>query len=346
MTRISSPGARQPWVVVNAYAHIDTGGPEALVQLAVALSGLFNSTRLLKSPLNPRLAAEYPALPQIPQVGWNHMRPGDLLVQPDTTPCNEAETQRGVSTWIWMLSTAARRQMWRNKRRGCHALAHNFWLASHTLAGFDLARRWVIRPYISPTIRASCAVARGGAQKRNLVLLDSDTTDEVAAAARGACGNSSEVCEVVLVKGLPRAEVGRLLAAARIVVDWCLIGTERMVVEAVLCGAVLLTSHCLCGTEPRDFPIPERNLLATRRPGDLRRAIPRVLGDFERETAEYAGMRELYGSLDADSFRAETLAAFAEELDARDGGARAAALPQREVRDALGRLPYLNVSRT
>ena len=57
-------------------------------------------------------------------------------------------------------------------------------------------------------------------------------------------------------------------------------------------------------------------------------------------------MRELYGSLDADSFRAETLAAFAEELDARDGGARAAALPQREVRDALGRLPYLNVSRT
>ena len=154
MARISSPGARQPWVVVNAYAHIDTGGPEALVQLAVALSGLFNSTRLLKSPLNPRLAAEYPALPQIPQVGWNHMRPGDLLVQPDTTPCNEAETQRGVSTWIWMLSTAARRQMWRNKRRGCHALAHNFWLASHTLAGFDLSRRWVIRPYISPTIRA------------------------------------------------------------------------------------------------------------------------------------------------------------------------------------------------
>ena len=98
----------------------------------------------------------------------------------------------------------------------------------------------------------------------SLVLLDSDTTDEVAAAARGACGNSSEVCEVVLVKGLPRAEVGRLLAAARIVVDWCLIGTERMVVEAVLCGAVLLTSHCLCGTEPRDFPIPERNLLANR----------------------------------------------------------------------------------
>ena len=96
MARISSPGARQPWVVINAYAHIDTGGPEALVQLAVALSGLFNSTRLLKSPLNPRLAAEYPALPQIPQVGWNHMRPGDLLVQPDTTPCNEAETQRGI----------------------------------------------------------------------------------------------------------------------------------------------------------------------------------------------------------------------------------------------------------
>ena len=47
--------------MVDAYHHIDTGGPEALVQLALSLNSLCpNSTYLSLRPINLRLAAEYP----------------------------------------------------------------------------------------------------------------------------------------------------------------------------------------------------------------------------------------------------------------------------------------------
>ena len=66
---------------------------------------------------------------------------------------------------------------------------------------------------------------------------------------------------------LPRPPVSwvpkQLLASASIVIDWCMVGTERMPVEAVLCGAVLLTSACRKGggADPRDFPLPAQNVL-------------------------------------------------------------------------------------
>lgn len=56
-----------------------------------------------------------------------------------------------------------------------------------------------------------------------------------------------------------------------------MVGTERMPVEAVLCGAVLLTSACRKGggADPRDFPLPAQNVLDDL--SQLPVAIDRVL---------------------------------------------------------------------
>lgn len=330
--------------VVDAYHHIDTGGPEALVQLALSLSSLCpNSTYLSLRPINPRLAAEYPGLRRLPMVRNDRLRRGDVYIIPETVSCDEALGRRGIRSFVYMLSAKARRRNWQSLRKGCRLLSHNFWGADHTSAGLSLPRGMVIRPYISPSIKARCDVwspawqqtmlgvgaaasgaaaatttARFGSGSRpDLVLIDHDVPAEVEAAARAAC--AAHGCECVRVGGdrrgpkeeaavtFSRAQVAQLLARAKLVVDWCLVGSERLAIEAVLCGASLLTSACKAGAEPRDFPLPRSALLAS--PANLSEAIPRALrqhGSVEQRRG-YEPLVRLYAGLDAASMRAETV---------------------------------------
>ena len=141
--------------VVNAYHHIDTGGPEALVQLALSLDSLCpNSTHLSLRPINPRLAAEYPKLRRLPMEGYDSLRSGDVYIFPETVSCDESLGRRGVRSFVYILSAKARRRNWQSLRKGCRLLSHNFWGAQHTNAGLSLPRDRVVRPYISPSIKA------------------------------------------------------------------------------------------------------------------------------------------------------------------------------------------------
>ena len=113
--------------VVEAYQNIDTGGPEAMVQLALALDSLCpNATYLSKRPLNPRLTSEYPALLHLPQLAHDDLARGDLYLIPETCACDEQMVKRGVRQVVYMLSAKARRRNWQSIRKGCRLLSHNF----------------------------------------------------------------------------------------------------------------------------------------------------------------------------------------------------------------------------
>ena len=95
-----------------------------------------------------------------------------------------------------------------------------------------------------------------------------------------------------------------------------MVGTERMPVEAVLCGAVLLTSACRKGggADPRDFPLPAQNVLDDL--SQLPVAIDRVLSNFKEEQQAMARMIALYdsstpttGGTTAETMRLEARAA-------------------------------------
>ena len=57
------------------------------------------------------------------------------------------------------------------------------------------------------------------------------------------------------------------------------------------------------GLEPRDFPLPRRNVLDA--PANLTAAIPRVVQGFAREQRGATRVAKLYGALDAASMRKE-----------------------------------------
>ena len=322
MVKVASVAGPVQRFIVEAYQNIDTGGPEALVQLALALDSLCpNSTYLTVRPTNPRLQREYPAIASMPKLAYNFLRRGDLYVTPEHIACDRQLGAKGVRQVVYMLSAKARRRNYQSIRAGCRLISHNYWGAQHTAAGLDLTPEWVVRPYISPSIRSRClartAAAEGEAafaQRRDLVLIDHDVPSEVEAAARAACdAHGYECVRVGSTTGAvdsdatrrSREEVLRLLEAAKVVIDWCLVGAERLAIEAMLCGAVLLTSACKAGLEPRDFPLPRRNVLDA--PANLTAAIPRVVRGFAREQQRGGATRvaKLYGALDAASMRKE-----------------------------------------
>ena len=127
--------------VVEAYQNVDTGGPEALVQLALALDSLCpNSTHVMARPANPRLVREYPELASLPRMAYNFLKRGDLYVTPEHVACDRVLKAHGVRQVVYMLSAKARRRNYQSIRAGCRLLSHNYWGAEHTSAGLNLAR--------------------------------------------------------------------------------------------------------------------------------------------------------------------------------------------------------------
>ena len=221
-------------------------------------------------------------------------------------------------------------------------------------------RSLIIRPYISPSIVAFCARTRANRTRHAdsasrftpplhepsravsptdlsslashtrshapiphaphlpLVLVDNDAKGAVRYHVSKACNQSR--CEAIVVNRKSRGEVLRLLARASVVVDWCMVGTERLPVEAVLCGAVLLTSNCREGgaSDVRDFPIARRNLL--RDPAELTEAIARVVANLQYERESQAEMVALYHGGTSPATMEEEVRAAVETIVDRSGG--------------------------
>lgn len=192
---------------------------------------------------------------------------------------------------------------------GCEQISHTFFLSHQPYVPIDLPATSVIRPYITPSIVADSEGALTHT-KEDLILIDDDVPIGVTRAIQTVC-NSIKGCQIWKASGPNEAGVGKktrkelaqLYRRAKIVVDWCMIGAERMPIEASLYGAALVTNDCIGGGSQRDFPIPKRNLLV--QPSDFQEVIPRIFANYEQEQHDYAPMRSLYRGLNGTSMAKE-----------------------------------------
>lgn len=321
-----------------------TGGPEALLQLGLAFREFLPKDMLYwyfpgqKSGLHPSrfhggFLKQYDGVPgQIPFIGshWN-LGEGDILILPEIERCPTFLVNRGVSVYRFLLrpdddydfggEVAA--------EEGCRVIAHNFWLGSNIFHGRkqkpgtvdalsaavgavkgELLPEFVLRPFISPSLKVPLdQIKKSGGEREDLVLIDDDTPANVRKAILGYCKELG--CKAIVVEGFARDELPKLFDRAKIVIDWCLIGSERMPIEASLHGALVVTSKCLCGQDYRDFPIPPRNVIDSKEGnGDqiridgtetgnaLKAVLERLLKNYDQEFEDYAQLRELYSNLD------------------------------------------------
>ena len=128
--------------------------------------------------------------------------------------------------------------------------------------------------------------------------------------ATSVCGERTPPCQVRMYTHLPRPALLEELKRVSIVIDHCLIGSERLPIEAVLCGAVMLTWNCQSGTDSRDFPLPRPNVLPlSGGAAELKTLIDSILGNFSAEQRNMLPMRELWFGTNASSMRAEAAVA-------------------------------------
>jgi hypothetical protein len=331
----SSPNASTPFRRVfmdSTKLYNPTGGPEAQIQLALAFHSFlpnhtfFAPIAIEKSDLNhfktvkrsnhlvqksyyndlepfaTRFQIDYPKCMSIPVLSRSDLTAGDVLILPECIPCPEDLIARGVEVYIWIL--ASNRDMMKKLTASkCNALSHNYWL-SHSL-GIDIPTTSVLRPYVTPNLIPQAPTSR--LLKENLILIDDDTPSKVINSIYQICRELK--CTAIIIKGFTRAQLPPMYDRAKVVIDWCMRGSERMPIEAVLRGAILISSACECVQDKRDFPIPGRNIIPHTAVyfSALRSTLQRVLQKYDEEYLAYADMRELYGRhISAQSLDLET----------------------------------------
>ena len=192
-------------IYVNTYASFNTGGPEALVQLALALSSHRNVT-IFSVKINSRFIDEYPAIGKLPQRLPRKLDKRDIVILPEIDSCKKFGEAR---VFIWLLSYRS--------THSCAKIAHN------SIIGRRFGNIPVIRPYITPSTVSFCRHARKMRHNRTTILIDNDSPEFLSRFG-------------TIVKGYSRPHLMNMLANARYIVDWNFVGTERMPVEGLLCG--------------------------------------------------------------------------------------------------------------
>lgn len=252
-----------------------TGGVEAIIQFSIALAeGVVDSNSVFINSLSssveyhPRYERLYAGILIKKRKFLHEMLPGDVYITTEGVGCPR-HVPNGVRVFVWLLANYL----------GCRDdeiryLSHNQNLASFTYMNkqLKLPSERIIHPYISPPI-VERAIRRAGLQhdgvilfeksalrsiKDNLVLLDDDVPEKihrlVEKAARAAGGIMIRLADMNTETLMESYEKGK------IVIDWCMRGSERCPLEASLFGAIAITNDCATGSTFADFPIPAKYL--------------------------------------------------------------------------------------
>lgn len=258
-----------------------SGGIEAMIQLSIALALLLpDSIYITKDAAinNSSLANNHDRNFIVYHEKYIHayngklvrnvkplksLRPGDVYITSEYAPC--IDLVAGVIKYIYILSDSP---------VGCindHSLnsktryiAHNEYLRDL----YHVPKYRLIRPYLSPLIIDIAKKYRENITKYNIstnvykenhVLIDSDVPafiHKIVKRVTLKLGGSQKV-----IRLLSSNQIIEQYKKAKIIVDWCMRGSERCPLEATLFGVVSVTNNCSTGSNSQDFPILQKYII-------------------------------------------------------------------------------------
>lgn len=290
-----------PRVAIMQACKEDTGGPEALVQLATAFHAWMPSrTYLIHFNKQSKYGAQlwagrgYKEFVDIPVTEMGNLTKGDILIVHDLVKkCPKDLVEKGVKVFSWKLGVPRGvAQINEFLRDGCQILSHNYYAMSDVdSVDYKLPRSHILIPYIRPGKTHRGPISND--KRENLILFNHfhpGQRDTTFVEVTEYCKASS--CEVIMLKNFNEKEVKKLYQRAKIIVSECLMGSERSVIEAVLSGALFVTDDCSNGKDLRDFPIPRQHKFSNKIP--KAEILTRLLENFEEEQQKLDGFRQLY----------------------------------------------------
>jgi len=221
-------------IVVATHCDTLTGGPIALAQLAIALHrATFQLTEIevfrISQRCIPYYVKNYKSMVDLPTLNWSLLKSGDAVIIPEVRHCLPNLRNRGVRQFVYML--AFRDQMWTRQRTGgCEFIAHTHWLAQYYKNQLEIP---VIRPFMDLArhkFPLPQQVTQSG--RKNLILVDNDNPVWVLPQMERLCTQNPLLeCEVRFFHGIPFEQCAAVEKQAKVVIDWCLVGAERMPVQ-------------------------------------------------------------------------------------------------------------------
>ncbi|KAJ9451910.1 putative transmembrane protein [Diplonema papillatum] len=290
------PNGQLPTNFRVIHVGIQKGGPEALVQMHLAL--LFWGFRTTLDTRRNKQGGQIKSffrssyrreLEGAPDLRWFDSYDGwlasgmaeDVFIETETWPCkNDMPYHRGMGRQVqWHLT------VWPKKaREACTVAAHTHFIAKEYMA---VSVRSVMYPYISPHIHElSDKNDRSPLKKEDLVLYDADSglTDKDFA-------QSPTRFRAVMAKGLKPEHLYDLYARAKVCIDLRLPGAERFVYESSLFGCCVVVDDDQNGSDEVDLPIPGRFRVPAGDKAALNDRIQEVLKRHGEVTREFAPLR-------------------------------------------------------
>lgn len=253
----------------------------------------------------------------------------DIVIVPEMRRCADMRVRfpKAERIFVWLLRGGD--VSVRSLSEGCELLSHTYyiarpqtgnpsWMPDNRKINISLGDAFQLTPYITPSLvreaSAHTKMLRSGriytkkieTPKKNIVIFDDDT--RLAAYPQAYDKVMRETLsrvpgtKFVTASGMSRESLLQLMKDAKIVYDDCMVGSERVPMEAALFGNVVITNACNVGSRFADapFPIrlvgsPDENL--DQYTSDLSNAIADSLLNYDNLLADYASARLYYASL-------------------------------------------------
>lgn len=298
--------ARNKIVVYTLKAN--TGGPEALFQLAIALFHYGHSVYCTSEP-HEALQPYYPEWRKLSIVAFEEvdklLQPGDAIIIPEVVECTQPVLSRlhpRVRRIQWILAGSAH-----NPHPPCTFIHHTFYLARANRSPLTS----VVMPYIHRN-RSGLALDRHDlmAQKTNLVCLSHHTTSHLKPGLLRSSYLRSFALpgfEVKVIEGLTPQGVVDVLMRCKLFIDGKLPGMERLALEAVALHAILLLNPSDgIGEDFLDFPLPieylgpwtDEHSANSSNGTRFEQAIIKALTSYEKEVLRFSAMRNRIAGLE------------------------------------------------
>jgi hypothetical protein len=280
---------------------IRKGGPEALVQLHLALNhwGFNTSLDTRKSmkekggPVMPYFLEVYKEeFSTAPPLRWvknydewhQSAEEGDVMIATETWACkNDASRYlpNGIRQMQWHLTVWPRRD-----RSQCTIAGHTNYVTRDYMRQ---SVRALMYPYISPNIVALAASKSWKSAKQDLVLYDSDThlKDSDLVSHHGVARTAK------IASGYTPQQLYDLYGKAKAGIDLQLPGGERFIYEAVLFDVCVIVDNALNGGDHEDFPIPDRFRVPAKNLGALNEAVDACVREYDQVIAEFVSLKQL-----------------------------------------------------
>jgi hypothetical protein len=232
---------------------------EAIVQLSIALSYAVENPQevVIRAPVeyHDKWTKLYNTALIRNGKHSSELKPGDIFITTEGVLC-PTDIPKGVHIFVWLLADYLG-----CRDNGIRYLSHNQFLSNFTYEGkkIIIPKERIIHPYISiPIVERAHNIAgleRDGTilyhrsqlvtVKRNIVLTDDDIPYEVRVLVNQAAEKNSG--KVINLSGLNRTELLSAYESGKIVIDWCMRGSERCPLEASLFGNIAITNFCSTG---------------------------------------------------------------------------------------------------